>query len=766
MQVTSTLTRRDFVEGLLTFLFKYRPAVFDAGRIGIEPLLPTAWIVTFVGIVALAVAVLYLRVPGRTLPQKATLAALRIGALAVLGFCLLRPQLILSTVVPQQNHVALLVDDSRSMRISDGGVTRSEAALSALAPDGALLQALTDRFQVRQYAFADATRRLDDVSSLSFAGEHTRLAPALDRARTELAALPVAGIVVVSDGGEADGASLTESLLELRAAGAPVYAVGVGREEIDRDIELSRAGAPAEVLQGASLAAELIVSQRGYAGERVTLVVEDEGRIVAQQALELPRDGEPVPVRVPFTAEQPGARRFSFRIAPRDDERITENNVQDMLIHVRNAREKILYFEGEPRFEMKFLRRAVEDDDNLQLVVLQRTAENRFTRFAVDSAGELANGFPRTRDELFRYRALVLGSVEASFFTHDQLQMIADFVSERGGGLLVLGGRRSLSEGGWAGTPVADVLPVLLPAQADPSYFAALDVRPTRDGAAHAVTRLASSADSAAEVWQRLPRLTVFNRVGAARPGASILLSGTGDDGDHIVLAAQRYGRGQAVVFTPHDSWLWQMHGDVPVDDLSHETFWRQMLRWLVDGVPRQVVASVDRDRISADEAVRVLAQVDDERYIGVNGAEVMARITAPSGATSDVPLSWTIERDGAYAATFVAGEEGLHRVDVIAALDGENVSGEPAWFRVAPGTSEYFDAGMQAALLRRIAEETGGRYYTLDDIEQLPEDLAVAGHGATIVETRELWDMPVLFLLLLGLVGAEWGMRRRWGLV
>lgn len=754
------------MEGLLAFLFKYRPAVFDAGRIGFAPPLPGPWIMAFVVLVAVGVAVLYVRVPRRTMLQKGTLAALRIGALAILGFALLRPQLVLSMVVPQQNHVAVLVDDSRSMRIVDGGEPRAAAAQRALAPDGALLQALSDRFRVRQYAFSEATRRLDDVTTLSFAGERTRLASALDRARTDLVSLPVAGIVVVSDGGESDAASLTESLLALRAAGAPVYAVGVGREHVDRDIELSRAGAPAEVLQGATLATDLIITQRGYAGQRVDIIVEDEARIVARESVELPRDGEPVPVRVSFTASEPGARRFTFRIPPRDDERIVENNVQDMLIHVRDAREKVLYFEGEPRFEMKFLRRAVEEDGNLQLVVLQRTAANRFLRFAVDSAGELADIFPRTRDELFRYRALVLGSVEASFFTHDQLQMIADFVSERGGGLLVLGGPRALAEGGWAGTPVADVLPVTLPEQGNTRYFEELRIQPTRDGAAHAVTRLAASADSAAAVWRRLPPLTVFNRVGRAKPGATVLLTGAGRDGDQAVLAAQRYGRGQAVVFTPHDSWMWQMHADVPVEDMSHETFWRQMLRWLVDGVPRQVVARVERDRVSAGEPVRLAAQVDDERYIGVNSADVIARVTAPSGETSEVPLTWTIERDGTYAASFSAAEDGLHRVDVLATIDGRSIASEPAWFRVAPAMSEYYDAGMHASLLRRIAEETGGRYYTLDEVARLPEDLAVAGHGATVVEARELWDMPVLFLLLLALVGAEWGMRRRWGLV
>ena len=748
------------MEAIFEFLFKYRPSLLGAGRLGFAPPVPAGVVLALVLGVAVLVLVLYARMRGRPPLQRATLGMLRVGALGVLGFCLLRPQLILSTVVPQQNHVAVLVDDSRSMRIADGGEPRAASVQRALAADGALLAALQQRFQVRQYAFSNATERLGDVADLTFAGERTRLAPALERARTELASLPVSGVVLVSDGGGSDGGELTETLLALRAAGVPVYTVGVGRSEIDRDVELSRAGAPSEVLVGASLSADLIVAQRGYAGERVDIVVEDEGRIVATEQIELPIDGAPTPVRVAFTAAEPGARRLRFRIAPLDGERIVENNVQEMVLHVRDGREKILYFEGEPRFEVKFMRRAVEDDENLQLVVLQRTAQNKFLRLSVDSAGELAAGFPRTRDELFRYRALVLGSVEASYFTHDQLQMIADFVSERGGGLLMLGGKRSFAEGGWAGTPVADVLPVLLEAR-DTSYFAEVTVRPTREGTAHAVTRLTADADSTRALWEMLPPLTVFNRVARAKPGATVLLAG----GDQIVLAGQRFGRGQAIAFTPHDSWLWQMHAAVPLEDMSHETFWRQVLRWLVDGVPDQVVARVERDRVAPGEGVRITAQVDDERFIGVNNGSVMARVIAPSGVETEVPLGWTLERDGAYAASFAPVEEGLHEIEVRAAVGNEEYTSARTFVNAAQSTSEFYEAGMREPLLRRIADETGGRFYALDEIDRLPDDLAVAGHGATIVETRELWDMPVIFLALVLLLGGEWLLRRRWGL-
>src|SRR5207245_3773416 len=220
----------------------------------------------------------------------------------------------------------------------------------------------------------------------------------------------------------------------------------------------------------------------GYGGQTVPLSVEDDGRIVSTQEVTLPPDGESATVKVRFTANEAGARTFKFRVPTQAGEQVTQNNARDALIQVNDRAEKVLYYEGEPRFELKFLRRAVEADKNLQVVTLDRTAENKYYRQAVTHPDELIAGFPKTREELFQYRALILGSVEAASFTPEQLRMIADFVNKRGGGLLMLGGRRSFAEGGWGGTPVGEVLPVVIE-NAGAKYLSELQARPTRAGA-------------------------------------------------------------------------------------------------------------------------------------------------------------------------------------------------------------------------------------------------------------------------------------------
>src|SRR5205823_619529 len=199
------------------------------------------------------------------------------------------------------------------------------------------------------------------------------------------------------------------------------------------------------------------------------------------------------PIRVNVTLRDAGLRLLTFRIPLQDGEQVTQNNAQQALVEVRGDRERILYVEGEPRYEMRFIRAAVAADSNLQLVVLQRTADKKFLRLDVDGPNELANGFPLTRGELFRYRAIVLGSIEASFFTRDQLTMLADFVNTRGGGLVFLGGRHAFAEGGYAGTPLAEVMPVVVRGDAVPdslTFFADLKVQPTPQGASHAIAQI------------------------------------------------------------------------------------------------------------------------------------------------------------------------------------------------------------------------------------------------------------------------------------
>ncbi len=757
------------LDAVFTFLFKYPLRLYQRGEFVFAPGAPPVVLVLLAVAAMALVAFTYRRVRTTRPRDRFVLAALRLGAVAVLGFCLLRPALVVTTSVPQRNVLGVLLDDSRSMRLADlDGTPRLAAVQQAFAESTALVRALSERFALRFFRFGADAGPLAGPEGLTGTGTRTDLAAALEAAREELTGFPVAGLVVVTDGADNGGSDLDDPVLALRARDIPVHTVGVGQERFARDLGIERVVLPASSLVGAGVVLEAGVSVRGLNGQKTTVTVEADGRIVATESLALPERGDLARTQLRLPVLDPGTYRLTVRVTALDGETVTENNEYHTVLQVRPGPEKILYVEGEPRPEFAFLRRAVADDSGLQLVGLLRSATGKFLRLGVDDSLELVAGFPTTRTELFRYRALVLGSVEASFFTGDQLRMIADFVSRRGGGLLALGGRGALGEGGFAGTPVADVLPLPLSTVTTDSATPPLEltIRPTPAGLGHPALMLGAAANTAGR-WDSLPPLTSVNTLGRPRPGATVLLSGRPTHGGRDVpaLAFQRYGRGVAAVLGVQDTWLWQMHAAVALEDQTHETLWRQVLRWLMESVPDRVEVTATPARAGPNEPVTLRARVADEGFLDVNDAQVTARVTAPSGRRIDVPLEWTLREDGGYAGRFLPEELGVYRVEAEARRGRDTTRSAPGSLLVDDHGADVEQAEMRAPLLRRLARETGGRYYPLAGVAQLAEDVAYTNSGVTVRETRDLWDMPAVFLALLTLLGVEWGYRRARGL-
>lgn len=769
--------------GLFEFLFKYRPALFEEGRF---TFVSPGWMqvaALLAGALLVFAAFSYRRMGGGAADRTAGAERLRwlppvfrSLAIAVIVFCLLQPALVLSTVVPQETFVGVVVDDSRSMAIPDEASaadgTRAGAVLEALSVEsGSMLDRLAERFQVRLLAFGRSAERIESTEQLRFARADSRIGEALVAARDELAGLPVSGLVLLSDGADSAPAELGDALLTLKAAGTPVYTVGVGRPRLRKDIEVSRVVAPRRVLEGSTVEVEVTLSQAGFGGRTVDLEVEDDGRIVNVEQVTFPRGGTAVTARVMFAANDEGAREFRFQVAGQPGEELLLNNERTALVEVLKRREKIFFFEGEPRDESKFLRRAVSQDENLHVVSMTRQAANKFYGMNFDEDTRRFEGFPTRREELFEYSGVILGSMEASFFTHDQMRMLVDFAAQRGGGVLLLGGRRAFSEGGFAGTPLAELSPVVLyerPAeQGRPELLTDLRLELTPQGRAHPATLLRDDREEANELWPTLPPLSAYQRATELKAGATALLQAESPmvSDPMIVLAHHRIGRGRAIAFTPHDSWHWQMSADIPLEDQTHERLWRQMLRWLVSYVPDRIEIEADRDRFEPGSTVTLRATVRDEAFQEVNRAQVVAVIEQPSGEEVEVPLDWSVERDGEFVGTFTAGESGLYRVEVDARSEGELLGVATSRFAVDELNEELFGAARRDSVLKRIASETDGRQVELGRAERLVEDLSVSSEGTLVREARDLWDMPILFLALVALLGGEWAVRRRLGM-
>ena len=772
-----------WIESVFAFLFKYRPEVFEKGDLVFGAPSSVIFLLGLGALIGVPAVMTYAGVRGKsTRRDRWILSALRVASLIVLVVCLFRPMLLLSDAIPQRNFVAVVLDDSKSMTIADEGTTpRAAFEVATFAPESPLLTELRKKFQVRMFRMNASAERIESTKGLTFEAQQSHMGDAVERVRQELESVPVSGIVLVTDGADNSRAPIGDQLLSLRARSIPVFTIGVGEERFNRDIEIRRVETPHTVMRGSAVAADILLRQRGYSGRRLPLVVEDEGKIVAADTITMPNDGEVAPIRISVLLNTAGARALTFRIPLQAGEQVSQNNSAVALVDVRQRREQILYIEGEPRYEARFVRAAVKADSNLQLVTMQRTAEDKFLRLDVNSGTQLVTGFPKTREELFGFRAIVLGSIEASFFSQDQMKMLNEFVSVRGGGMLFLGGRRSFAEGGFSGTPLAEIMPVIIEGPPVPdslTFFADLKAMVTPPGRSSSITQIGSTVAKTDERWRTLPSITTVNYIRRVKPGAITLLQGVMPTGGRAgwpsqrldtytapILVSQRFGRGMSIAMPVQDTYQWQMDPNADSTDIAYQTFWRQMLRQLTADVPGPLQLSVPTDQVMAGQPATVRAIVTDTLYRARNDAQVTMHVSGAVAGSPDVPMEWVVDRDGEYRATFTPTANGLQTIRVEAVDSAGHRLTDSVVVRVGDLNAEYVDAEMRASLLKRIADETGGKFYRPDRVSTLAEDLAMSKNGVTVVNQLDLWDMPFLFLLLVALVCAEWAYRRARGL-
>ncbi len=758
------------------FLFGHEQAVFTNGRFGFDVRPGPLLLVLFVILAGAFIYFVYLR-PRIRLSKRttATLIALRVALLTVLVTLLLRPVVVVSSVIPRSSYVAIMVDDSVSMKLRDmpDGNARIDTVKQSLLATGpnSFLSRLDAKFKTSLYGFAGAVSRLKGAEDLFAEGRTSDVAGALDEAIKRSSGMPLSAVVLATDGASNVPRDLAATLRELRARDIPVFTVGVGNTARPVDAELTRINMPRRVLVGSRVNIESYVGLSGYQATKVLMGVREDGRAIKTEEINL-RGNDTQAVNLEITPTTPGIHRYTVEVTPLDGELTVENNKQDAVVEVISGPLRLLHVEGEPRWELGKIRESLAlNEKNITLVSLQRTGENKFYRQGIASQTELVSGFPVTEEELFAYDGLVIGSVEAGFFTADQLRNIEAFVARRGGGLLAIGGRLSFDGGKYKGTTIDDLLPVSLTGGAtdDAMSFAPV-YKPVLTGAGqtHPITRLQDDRGANQKAWNELPPISVSQVLANVKPGASVLLEARRVEGGGSqsapLLVQQRYGRGQTLALTSADTWRWRMRMDSKNN--AHETFWRQMLRYVVSGTPRQIEIGAERDVYAMDDVVNIVADIRDKRFNPVSDAHATARVTKPSGLVVDVPLTFTtLNSVNTYAGQFKADELGAHRIELIGTSAGLGALSATSNVLVSDLNREYYSAAQNSDLLKRISTETGGKYYTPAEAQSLLDDLVYRQTPYSERVTKDLWDMPINFMLIIGLLSAEWFLRKREGL-
>ena len=777
---------------MFEFFFKYPRSVYARGQFALLGAWPKWMLVLLILAAAGALAWLIRSGLARAAPvmrgwRASVIWGLQTLLAALLLVLLWQPAITVAELKPQQNIIAVLVDDSRSMAISEDGSTRQAQAVKAL--QNGVLASLSRSFQTRLYRFDDVPARIDSLKDLRPNAPSTRIGDSLKQLSEETSDLPIGAVVLLSDGDDNSGGIGADAISALRARHIPVHTVGFGRERAERDVELDDAVVAPRALADSRLAAKLTLHQRGYAGAKINLTVRDvsasQVKVLASRTISLGPDGNLQTETLMFDIGGVGARTLQITAALLPGEENTANNTLTRLVNVGSERRRILYLEGEPRWEYKFIRQAEQDDHMVQIASIVRTSENKTYRQGISDPKELADGFPSRPEDLFAYQGLIVGSVEAGYFTLGQQELIREFVDRRGGGLLLLGGQFALADGGWNASKLTDLMPATLPTQAGTFHREA----DPKSGATHTtaelgpagvdsiITRLVDDPAANAAKWKKLPYLMDYEDPGTPKSGAAVLANMITPEGRKLpLLITESFGHGRTAIMATGGSWRWQMSS--PLGDTAHDLFWQQLLRWLVADTPGHVTASVPAQVLLDNGAVTLTADVRDQQYNPAPDARVEAHILGPSGIGALVEMTPVPDNPGQFQAAWSAPKTGAYLTEVTAQRSVPHNGSDPnagsvkelgrdvLTFQRMDGVAENFHTEQNRDLLERLAAQTGGQYWKPADLGKLPSHIPFSEAGVTMRETRDLWDLPLVFLVLLLLRFSEWWLRRKWGIV
>ncbi len=781
--------------------------------------MPPAWQVFLIVVLVLAFgAATYLLEPkGERRGLKVPLALLRAAAIVMAIAILFRP--IQSTELQEVKHgqVVIAVDTSRSMgfldREKDDATRRATAEALGVSQDrlreldrlsrvklalrqggGEWLRKLAAKNRVRLFTFDSSRERLTDLEKLRDSkpsddpaapdpvadalaqlegaaadGQSTALGDSLQRILTDLRSDRVAGLVLITDGRNNAG-SLSADAVATRFGrkGIRIWTVGVGDPDPPRDLAVDDFRAPDVSLAGDILRGSVRVNAQGYTEPRdVRVRIElDDAQVFEKQV----RVGGAVPeVTVDFDTKvgRPGEYTLQAIVEPDPDELTADNNRAVRRIRVIDERIKVLYVEGYPRWEYRYLKNALVRDRHMQVQILLLSADPDFPQERSEIAPPLAR-MP-SPEELLEYHVIILGDVNPEartragepVFGPGTLEAMREMVKERGGGLLMISGEQSAPRA-FVGTPLEDVLPVVI----DPSAGRGMDFsrpwRPklTTDGDASPLMRLEPEETDNRQLWDvELPDLFWYVPTEKAKPLAQVLAVHPRDknqNGAYPLVAWQRFGAGTCFWLGFDEGWRWR----AGVGDKYHYRFYGQIVRFLsLQSFTRtkRFFVTTDKTQYGVGEEVRVTAEIRDRDPGVAEKPSQDVLVDLPDGTTQTLNLPVLEGTPGKFEARFKPVLVGPYRVHIDPGPDGSLSEVASRVFEVKLPRLELQEPRMDQEGLERIAAASGGQFLRLADLRSLEIDEVPPEPIPVGRQEKELWDQWWVFALFFGLILVEW---------
>ncbi len=773
-----------------------------------------AWQLACCALAAVVVLLLIYRREQASLARRVVLGVVRFLLIALVVAVLCEPTLVLQRNRVEPAHVAVIVDESLSMASRDVFADEALAAATArgaglsdpaevsalsrlelarrtlLAGEGAAIRALLSHNGVQLYAFSDTVRSgafvpgpgadadlapfMDAVRAIEPIGAASALSETITHVIGRAQGRRLAAVVLLSDGQSTEAAGLADAADLAAGRQVPVFPVRIGSPVPPRDIEVGPVRAMENVFANDLIAVEADVQATGLTEPtaiELSLVDERSHRIVAAQTVVLDPASPRVTVELRTKVEQVGSTRFRVEAEPLPREITIDNNADHADVSVIDEKLRLLYVEGYPRFEYRYLKNALLREQTVRLSVLLLEADEQFVQEGTDPIRR----FPETPEELADYDVVLFGDVDprAGWLSTAQMEMLVDYVGSRGGGFGLIAGERAAPQR-MAGTPLERLVPVRIDPGSSGRYDGALvdgfHLEMTPEGAASRIFRFARDPADSAELFERLPALFWVARTLGPRPGASVLAvhpSLQTPAGPMPVVVTGRYGSGQLFFQATDDIWRWRRHtGELLVD-----TYWIQVARELLrsDRASRERRFVVRTDRRSYPYAAAVQAQIEffDSDLLADQGDSIPLVVSDADGLILARLEARRLAPDSSlFEASFVPPRVGRFSVRAadLAPRPGEREAS--AAIRVEKPDLEARRPEANHPALQRLAEATGGRFIEPDELQEVLA--AIPDRSVQIPDdvTEPLWDSRLVLILFMLLISTEWLIRKASGML
>jgi len=591
-------------------------------------------------------------------------------------------------------------------------------------------------------------------------GKATRLGTAVDEVVARYSGQPIAGVVLLTDGASNEGLEPLEVARRMKERKIPLYPVGIGLPD-PPDVRVEGLIVQDTVFSKDRVPIRFRVLSKGFANRTVELKVTANGTEVARQPLTL--SGEPQFEELSFVPEEEtGSVKLEVSAAPLAGEIVAENNSLAQTIRVINDKIKVLYVEGKPRWEYRYLRAVLLRDRRLDVKFLMTQGDRDLAK----ASDRYLDRFPEVASEAFVFDLVILGDVPASYFTPAQFARIAELVRERGGSLLALAGHQN-ALASFVGTPIADILPVKLQAEGWEAVDERLYPVMTSKGDETTVVSLKTPEEENARLWTRVRPIYTVPAVAGAKPAATVLA--TLSDAPrrrepYPLIAWQRYGRGKSM-FVGTDQ-LWRLR--FKEGDKYHARFWGQVIQFLtlsrLLGENKRIQIETGRRSFRTGERVQIYTSVLNEAYdpISTPAYSVYADREGQT-ETATIRLEPVKDAPGLYQGYFTPEQEGRY---LLRTAPSDREASNSVELQVATTPLEQLEPAMQEETLKKMAELSGGKYLSVRDLPALPEAIHAEVQTTIVRREKELWDLPLVFAVVLLLAATEWFFRRRWDLI